>query len=274
MKDRTQESNRALKNRLLKAIRRGEVHHGYLVEAPKTVDKIAFVKWFITNMVCTEGGEEACGRCDQCQSIRHDRHLDLTHIRATVEKNAKVASVKDEEIHRLQERLAMAPAQGERNYAIIEDADLLTVKAMNRFLKTLEEPLPGTVIFLLSTNRWGLPATIQSRCVPLVLEKEENQKPKKNWGRSLFKSLMAKQPYYQLNGIIKNMPKEREALLLMLDQLEEALEEKLTDSFQDPGRERIFAWIEEVEKTRKVLLGNGNMTYAIKHMTLTMRRES
>ena len=56
-------------------------------------------------------------------------------------------------------------AEGGRNIAILEDADTMTVRAQNRFLKTLEEPQPGTVIMLLSENSRMLLPTIRSRCV-------------------------------------------------------------------------------------------------------------
>ena len=52
----------------------------------------------------------------------------------------------------LQERLSKKPYYGDRNIAIIKDADTMTAKAQNRLLKTLEEPHPGTVIILLSKN--------------------------------------------------------------------------------------------------------------------------
>ena len=35
---------------------------------------------------------------------------------------------------------------------VVEDSDAMTVRAQNRFLKTLEEPPEGAVIILLSEN--------------------------------------------------------------------------------------------------------------------------
>ena len=66
-------------------------------------------------------------------------------------------SIKDENMSALQERLKNKPL-GERNIAIVEDADTMTLRAQNRILKTLEEPPSGTVIILLSENT-------ESRCV-------------------------------------------------------------------------------------------------------------
>ena len=59
----------------------------------------------------------------------------------------------------------MKPAEGDRNSAIIDGADYMTDRAQNRFLKTLEEPTPGTVIVLLSENTLTLMPTINSRCI-------------------------------------------------------------------------------------------------------------
>jgi DNA polymerase-3 subunit delta' len=63
------------------------------------------------------------------------------------------------------EQLSLKPARGGRKVAILDDADDLNAESANAFLKTLEEPYPGSVLILV-----GGPtperqfSTILSRC--------------------------------------------------------------------------------------------------------------
>ena len=82
---------------------------------------------------------------------------------------------------------------GDRNIAVIKDADTLTVRAQNRLLKTLEEPFEGTVIMLLSENRENLLDTIKSRCIMYRLEDTEKAPEEMPGGKAaelLFQALL------------------------------------------------------------------------------------
>src|SRR5262249_48264438 len=65
--------------------------------------------------------------------------------------------------------LALAPMEGRRKIAIIDDADLFNDASGNALLKTLEEPPAHSLLILLTTNPELLLPTIRSRCqiVPL-----------------------------------------------------------------------------------------------------------
>jgi DNA polymerase III delta prime subunit len=60
--------------------------------------------------------------------------------------------------------------QGTYKVAVIADAHRLNTAAANAFLKTLEEPPPATVIFLLTTGTEGMLPTILSRCRKMRFE--------------------------------------------------------------------------------------------------------
>ena len=60
--------------------------------------------------------------------------------------------------------------QGRWKVAVVSDAQRMNAAAANAFLKTLEEPPPGSLIFLLSTSTAGLLPTIISRCQKQVVE--------------------------------------------------------------------------------------------------------
>ena len=60
--------------------------------------------------------------------------------------------------------------QGRWKVAVLADAQRLNPAAGNALLKTLEEPPPGSAIFLLSTSTAGVLPTIVSRCQQVRLE--------------------------------------------------------------------------------------------------------
>ena len=59
---------------------------------------------------------------------------------------------------------SLKPARGHGKMAILDDADDLNDESANCFLKTLEEPPPRSVIFLIGTSRDQQLPTILSRC--------------------------------------------------------------------------------------------------------------
>ncbi|MFN9917603.1 MAG: hypothetical protein ACK53L_33770, partial [Pirellulaceae bacterium] len=69
--------------------------------------------------------------------------------------------------HRLRDglcyQLHIKPFHGKRRISIIDDADTIQVEAANSMLKTLEEPPPGAVIFLIGSNEQRQLPTIRSR---------------------------------------------------------------------------------------------------------------
>jgi DNA polymerase-3 subunit delta' len=67
-------------------------------------------------------------------------------------------------IQQLLSDLALKPARGGRKIAIVDDADDLNEESANCFLKTLEEPPPGSIVILIGTNADRQLPTIRSRC--------------------------------------------------------------------------------------------------------------
>src|SRR5690606_19005868 len=64
--------------------------------------------------------------------------------------------------------LAMKPMTAGRRIAIIDDAQTMNVEAANALLKTLEEPPPGSILFLLTPSVDAILPTIRSRCQPVM----------------------------------------------------------------------------------------------------------
>jgi DNA polymerase III delta prime subunit len=135
--------------KIRKTIETGNVSHAYIFEGSRISGKETAAKSFIA---AVKGIKDL------------DSDPDHYVVRAEAGQGRTVRSVKDADMEKLQADLKMKP-QGDRNSAIIYDADTMTVKAQNRFLKTLEEPARGTIIVLLSENTENLLETIRSRCV-------------------------------------------------------------------------------------------------------------
>ena len=61
--------------------------------------------------------------------------------------------------------IAKSSNQGGRKVGIVIDADRMNAASANAFLKPLDEPPPGTTLFLLTTRPYDLLDTIRSRCL-------------------------------------------------------------------------------------------------------------
>lgn len=105
---------------------------------------------------CT--GDQA-GPCTNCQTISNGNFPDLV----VVERGDK-ASISIEQIRTLLGMLALRPYNAEATrVVIINDAHLLTLDAQNALLKTLEEPPPQTLVFLITQRLQALLPTVRSR---------------------------------------------------------------------------------------------------------------
>jgi DNA polymerase III delta prime subunit len=64
--------------------------------------------------------------------------------------------------------LLATTANGARRVAVLDDAHTMSVEAENAFLKTLEEPPPGTLLILVTSEPLSLLPTTLSRCARIV----------------------------------------------------------------------------------------------------------
>ena len=181
-------------------------------------------------------------------------------------------SVKDEQIEELQEKLRRKPF-GERNLAIIKDADTMTARAQNRLLKTLEEPYGAAVIMLLSENTENLLATIRSRCVTYRLadEKTTAEMPGTEAAEAIFGALAEGAGFASLKSLLAEKMKSREDAFALLDGLERIYEALLTEKderYRLYRKEKIMRSIELIEEARRDLLAKVNYQYALKNLLI------
>jgi len=143
---------------LSNAVREGKVHHAYLFVGSRGTGKTSMAKILAACLNCEQGPTvEPCGACEACVAIRNASSLDVIEMDA-----ASHNSVDD--IRELRERVALAPVSGRSKVYILDEAHMLTPQAWNAFLKTLEEPPPGTIFVLATTEAQKVLPTVVDRC--------------------------------------------------------------------------------------------------------------
>jgi DNA polymerase III subunit delta' len=146
-----------------RAAERGRLAHAYLFTGPPGIGKRLFAHELAKALLCESppaGRFDACDRCAACALVDAGTHPDCFEIGRPEDK----LELPIEVIRRLCADLAMKPARGGRKIAVLDDADDLNEESANSFLKTLEEPPPGSLLVLLGTSPERQLPTIRSRC--------------------------------------------------------------------------------------------------------------
>ncbi|MBS0193096.1 MAG: DNA polymerase III subunit delta' [Proteobacteria bacterium] len=159
--------------RALDALTAGRLGHALLVCGPDRIGKRAFADALVRALLCRERVEGmACGRCRDCLLLAAGTHADLRVI-GLIENDKTGAMRREivvEQIRELGAWFALTAQRGGAQVAMIDPASAMNANAANALLKTLEEPLPGRHLLLLSAAPMRLPATIRSRCQRIALQ--------------------------------------------------------------------------------------------------------
>lgn len=294
--------NRMIAHRLCRSVAAGTISHAYVLEGDSCGNKEEIAEAFVAAVLCPQALDgHACGVCPSCEKISHHSHEDVVWI------EAEGASIKDEAIEALQARLKKKPYSGDRTAVIIRQADTMTLRAQNRLLKTLEEPMIGTIILLLSENIEHLVSTVLSRCVVFrltqsgdsVLSPEESLVAEEMERAAIEVAglVLSKAPFYQVAEQLKEPASDREKALLFLDQLERLYRDLILSAYHIQGSRTdgqasprdgaageklrqlhnkssqceqsvLKRGVEVVEEARRALNRNLNTGYALKAMIL------
>ena len=147
---------------LMKTLHDGTFVHAYLISGMAGMGKRTLAKRIAQYLMCTGDADKPCGVCPGCVQVRDGNHPDVTVVRP--EKSISVDAVR--EVIRL---AGEHTYEGGRRVIIIEQADKMTPAAENCLLKTLEEPLAGTIFLLITDSPETMLPTIISRCRALKL---------------------------------------------------------------------------------------------------------
>lgn len=169
-------------NRFDTTLNRGRLASTYLFVGPEGVGKRTTAIALAKSLLCTKpdaghSGDQAnqshslliaCGECDSCRLTDKGTHPDLFLLGKPSGKSSLPLSLflgEPDQRNRsgLCHDISLKPMIGTRRIAIIDDADDFSVESANCLLKTLEEPPPGAVMFLIGTSLSKQLPTIRSR---------------------------------------------------------------------------------------------------------------
>src|SRR3569623_76972 len=142
---------------LRRALVADRLAHAYLFEGPAGVGKRSAAVGLGMALNCERSREAACGACESCRRIDAGLHPDVVTI---VAEGAQIVMEQAQQIVALGQQ---RPHEARARVIIVDDADRLNANASNCLLKTLEEPLRGTHIVLVTTAPDKLLVTIRSR---------------------------------------------------------------------------------------------------------------
>ena len=111
---------------------------------------------------CTEDSQplfDACGKCAACTRIARNVHPDVLVV-----EPGDTGSIKIDQVREIVDRAGYRPFEGRRRAVVIDQADALVVAAQHALLKSLEEPPPSTVFFLITSRPDAMLPTVLSRC--------------------------------------------------------------------------------------------------------------
>lgn len=146
----------------------GRLGHGLLFAGPSQLGKRAVAERLAQRLLCTErlADGEPCGSCRGCRLYAAGTHPDYQLVSFVQNKEGTRlrTEIVIEQVRRLSEQMALTPQYGGAQIVIIDPADAINHAASNALLKTLEEPVSGRYLWLVSAHPARLSATIRSRC--------------------------------------------------------------------------------------------------------------
>ncbi len=142
---------------LLRAVAADRLPHALLFDGPEGVGKRSAAIGLALALCCPKQPKIGCGTCDVCRRILAGAHPDVRVL--APETTQFVVDQAKEVVEAASTRPHEAPAR----VLIIDQADCLNANAANCLLKTLEEPLAGNTIVLVTAAPARLLPTLRSR---------------------------------------------------------------------------------------------------------------
>lgn len=159
--------------------RRAQLPHALLFAGQRGLGKTALARSLAAALLCENPAADgaACGACAACNWHAQGNHPDFRLLRpeALAEAEAESESGKEggkkasqqitiDQIRALDDFLHVGTHRHGLRVVLVHPAEAMNRSTANALLKTLEEPLPGTLFILVSDEPDRLLPTIRSRC--------------------------------------------------------------------------------------------------------------
>ena len=164
----------ALVRTLTNALHSGRVAHAFLLTGIRGVGKTTTARIIARALNCIgpdgsgQPTPEPCGQCEPCVAIAEGRHIDVLEMDAATRTGI-------DDIREIVDSVRYAPTSARTKVYIIDEVHMLSEKAFNGLLKTLEEPPPQTIFIFATTEVRKVPVTVLSRCQRFDLRRVEGE---------------------------------------------------------------------------------------------------
>ena len=165
----------ALVRTLTNALRTGRIAHAFLLTGIRGVGKTSTARIIARALNCIgpDGGggptPEPCGVCQPCVAIAESRHIDVLEMDAATRTGI-------DDVREIVDSVRYAPTSARFKVYIIDEVHMLSDKAFNGLLKTLEEPPPQAIFIFATTEVRKVPVTVLSRCQRFDLRRVEGER--------------------------------------------------------------------------------------------------
>ena len=169
--------------------RREKLPHALLLDGRSGIGKVEFARAIAQSLLCESPADAgvACGTCAACGWFSQGNHPDFrelmpealtedeedTDTNVPIEPEAKgkkkSKEIKVEQIRDIASFMTLSTHRDGFRVLLIHPAETLNANAANALLKTLEEPLPRTLILMVTDQIGRLLATIRSRCQRMMV---------------------------------------------------------------------------------------------------------
>ena len=157
--------NSGIKSILAREIADGAFPHAYILEGPYGTGKTTVATLAAASIFChnrdKEGMPLPCGTCESCQKVLRHMSVDVIYLESA-------ATV--DEIRAMKQTMYESANENDYKIYVLKDTQNMTVNAQNSLLKSLEEPPPHVLFFLLCDDAEALLETIRSRAPILRTE--------------------------------------------------------------------------------------------------------